>query len=598
MTEFDALSKLSDEELIREQERLLAELSVPSVGSNKPENVTPADTAIPASHNRNQVLFQWYYSQFANQSSVDQCRSDSKWLESVSHVVNDIDSCFKTVFAAYDSINEEKQRMVADLAGLDEKSKKLLDEQSVLEKEVSELELELNSKSVIRNVDSLSNQKEILIHNFSRFEQIVDSLELVRGDPRQYEHLKSRVCQIALSVGLAAIEVYSKRMLQYIDSLEGGTLSSVSLFGKFTDTLQVVGRIASLFRRKDGREFSLSVVELEKAFSDVRQRICLPVIGDYVNSLIPNQKLSSSLRKGIYFVNSVGKQEQDLFELAVGSEGTQGDSFLTLLRAVGLALYYPLRTGVISTSDLSELRESAEILRLEIFSSSEYLGFIQSVCLKLHRDIQERLIYRIEFLIRDDIRGAVVCDYDVIPPETVKRTYGCLDLITGVVDRQTFHEIANDAVTACVDTLVSSVDKSSSKGQLFLISQLLSLRERVTLIDCEYSLQAAAISEDVGMTDQIKRLVAQNHQMKTKQLVRTRIEAELKVLCENFNAGVIAKFLAFSSNDEKRNFLSVTRDQVRSALRTEGLDLILTRPILVELERMQVDPSVLETLNI
>ena len=567
--------------LLLERDKLVAEIANSYHELREADDVKGSNLPSIDRTARHDMLLKWYHNHLSEpqQSEHDTTDSQMKWLQGVSRLVEEIESSIRIINSETQSIESEKQKMITQLAGLDEKSKKLLDEQAVLEKEVVELELESNSVNVIRDVNSLSNHKEILITSFSRFEAIVSSLDLVKADPRQHEHLKSKVCSVASSVGLSAIDIYAKRMTQYIESLEGSTLSSVSLFGKFTDTLQVVEKITSLFRQKTDREYLQSVVELEKALSEARQRISVPVIGDYISTLVQTSstKLSMNLRKAVYFVNSIGKQEQALFESFLGPAGTNSDSFLALLRAVGLGLYYPLRTAVISTSELSDLRESAEILRLEIFASPEYLGFIQSVCLKLHRDIQERLIYRVESFVRDEIRNSSGEN-----PDFVKKTFECLEIITGVVDSQTFHEIANEAVTACVDTLMAD---PGTKNKLFLIAQLLALRERITLIDCEYSLMGDEVQQAGGLTDQLKRLVSSKHEKidRMNKQVRGRIEHELKILCETFNAGVVAKTLSLGSDEDRVAYLKSIRVDVRAALKTEGLDIVLMRPILAGL---------------
>jgi hypothetical protein len=590
--------------LVIERDRLVAEIG------NSYHNAARAETTkAPAPQGnerttRHELLFKWYHSQLVEKPEPQAESSDTqmKWLQGVSRLVDEIESCLRVIGSETATVGTEKQKMITQLAGLDEKSKKLLEEQAVLEKEVMELELESNAVNVIRNVNLLSNHKELLVTSFPRFEAIVSSLDLVKADPRQYESLKSKICSVAASVGLSAIDIYKKRMTQYIDSLEGSTLSSVSLFGKFTETLQVVGKISNLFRKKDEREYLQSVVELEKALSEARQRISVPVISDYINTLLQTseeKKLPVNLRKSVYFVNSIGKQEQALFESILGAGGTNSDSFLSLLRTIGLALYYPLRTAVISTQQLSDLRESAEILRLEIFASQEYLGFVQSVCLKLHRDIQERLIYRVESFVRDEIRRSPENFLRPESPEFVKKTFECLEIITGVVDSQTFHEIANEAVTACVDTLMTN---AGSKNKLFLIAQLLALRERITLIDCEYSLIGGLGDGDNqarGLTDQLKRLLSTTDDRPSKGMqIRARIEHELKSLCESFNAGIVAKVLSLSSDEQRVDYLRTVREEVRAALKAEGLDLVLTRPILAALRSMgSVNDQVLAQLG-
>jgi hypothetical protein len=285
---------------------------------------------------------------------------------------------------------------------------------------------------------------------------------------------------------------------------------------------------------------------------------------------------------------------------------------LSLFRNIGLGLYHPLRSAVISSEDVNELRESAEVIRLEVLTENageSYFPFVQSVVIKLHRDIQERLIFRIESFIRDQIKGFTqwsLEDISGVRPQVVEKTYQCLELITGVVDSHTFHEIANEVINACVDVLVKSdttrLFHSKQERSLFLISQLLALRERITLIDCEYSLlvvQSPPFFEHRGITDQFRRLMTGPAVSgRTDVAVRSRLESELKSMCDELTASVIAMTLALPTDEEKKSLLSDISEKLKSYLtQQEGLSMVLLRPIVGELRRMGVSESILPMVS-
>ena len=606
MTQSGPDSGPNEEEILKHQERLFAELDdifnkKPEIDANSPIGLQTGDSNPTKSD-----LFEFYHTKLSIHPKPRAVYSDWKWLEGVKSVMDDIDACFETVDEAIHAIDEQKKGMARDLSGLDEKSRQLLLEQRALEKEVAELDLKMNSINVIKDVSVLVNNRDMLVANFPKFRSIVESLTSVSADARQYEHLKSRVCSVAVSVGMSAIDIYSKRMMAFLDDQQGSTVSSVSLYGKFTETLTVVGNIAKLFRAQSERDFSQAITELERGFVDVRERIIVPVLGDFNKTSIASLSLSKSIRKSVLFANSIAKQEASFFD-SLFSQSRQSDStsdsLQSLFGAVGLALYQPVRTAVISSDDLGQLRESAEIIRLEILTAdnNDYYPFIQAVVTKLHRDIQERLIYRVESFIRDEIKGFTTWVKDDIsnglPPPPVRKTYECLDLITGVVDSQTFHEIANEAVIACVQvlpgvrTVTPPLFESSEDAFLFLIVQLLSLRERITVIDCEYSLLAVTSPlEHRGLTDQIRKLVTSGPSLPGRDVpVRTRIESELKARCDEFNAAVIARAIGLGSNDERTTYLESLRERMKTRLTSEsGLDVVLLRPIVAELKRMNL----------
>jgi hypothetical protein len=333
-----------------------------------------------------------------------------------------------------------------------------------------------------------------------------------------------------------------------------------------------------------------------------------------MNGLLSSKsiQLSNVIRKSVYFVDSIAKQEIALFRSVFPDTVESNDALLSLFRNMGLGLYHPLRSAVISSEDVDELRESAEIIRLEVLTETRgesYFRFVQSVVMKLHRDIQERLIFRIESFIRDNIKGFTQWSPDDISgtrPQVVNKTYQCIELITGVVDSHTFHEIANEAINACVDVVVKSDThlffESKQERWLFLISQLLALRERVSLMDCEYSLlvvQSPPFFEHRGITDQFRRLITGPAVAgRTDVAVRSRIESELKSMCDEFTASVIAMTLALPSDEEKKSLLSEISEKLKSRLtQQDGLSMVLLRPIVGALRRMGVSESVLPVVS-
>lgn len=589
---------LSKDELLKEYEVLLAdvlaeysshELSTPDSPSVFPQASVESPTQ--------SEIYKFYYKKLSEPTVFNNTLDDLKWLDGVKGVIDEIELCLRSFAEQIDSVELEKKQMLAELSGLDGKAKHQLAQQAILEKEVAGLELEVNSVKVVRDVDALMNRKEILLSNFSKFEGIVKSLDLVSGDMRQYDHLKSKVCSLGVSVGTAAIEVYTKRMLQYIEDKEGSAVSSMSLFGKFSETLTVITKLSLLFGgSKPDREFSMAVSELEKVFADARERILIPVLGQYIQTILKSECLSNSIRRTVYFAESFANQESSFFISVFGKERKLGDALSGLLRAMGLAMYYPLRTGVIVSEDLSDLRESAEVIRLEVLTLKTSFSFILNVAFKLHRDVQERLIYRIEAFIRDNIRR--FADWSESRScEPVEKTFECLALITGVVDYQTFHEIANEAVSVCVDVLAEvpvSVFPSEEDRYLFLIAQLLALRERITSIDCEMGTSFSASSSrttsirsdhravPVGITDQFKRLwFSRSYHGEDKEsstMIRLKIETQLRSVCDQFTAHVVAKLRTDPTKLEETK--SKIKFHLKKSASENNLENVLLRPIM------------------
>ena len=537
--------------------------------------------------------------------------SEWKWLDGVRAVAGELQNCVSTVTDEIDGIEKENLTMVSELSGLDEKSKRLLGEQDLIEKRVNDLESKMITVSAIRDVNLILNDRDLIVTDFPLFEKSIKELvaaftyvsstpDQVLGLSRQLENLRSRVCSTAVFVCTSAIEIYTRRM-QVIVS-EKSTVNTSALYNRHTDTLNVVGKVCEVFRRY---EWSDPVSEIEKPYFESRSKILGPIMNAYMTQTIASLNLSAAVRKTVYFINSIIDQELMLYRNYAGKLATSPSMHLNiLLRDLSAWLYNPLRTSVITCMDLNELRESAEIIRLEIIpdKSREIAPTIISLVYKLHRDIQERLIYRIEAFIRDEIRSSSV-------PETMlEKTKECLSVITGVLDPLTFHEISNEALTACVDVLISVPGKDEG-SRLKLIAQLLQLRERVTMIDCEYSLMAISspLFDQPGLTDTIRRLVNRSTSSTPNSgavtpeetSVRVRIELVLRTLCDEFSALVIATVMTRSGDEKLSEYLRSVQKQINEIFSFDpSIEHVLVRPIVAELKsNSTVPPPVVEMVE-
>lgn len=85
---------------------------------------------------------------------------------------------------------------------------------------------------------------------------------------------------------------------------------------------------------------------------------------------------------------------------------------------------------------------------------------------------------------------------------------------------------------------------------------------------------------------------------RTDVAVRSRIESELKSMCDEFTASVIAMTLALPTDEEKKSLLSDISKKLKSHLtQQDGLSMVLLRPIVGELRRMGVSESILPVVS-
>eukprot|EP00913_Durusdinium_trenchii_P017022 g16007.t1 len=193
-----------------------------------------------------------------------------------------------------------------------------------------------------------------------------------------------------------------------------------------------------------------------------------------------------------------------------------------------------MRPLVLACNSIDSLREIADCLQMDVLEpqrrSSDGLVSFLGVVYRLHKDVQEKLIYRVEMYIRDDIKGYVPSSSDMDYPSmlyscdseanqdpdpmlgefrkgwfpSLPRTLSILAKIYRVLEMSTFQGIAQEAVDLCMHTLKEASQvlarrslPSSSElqavlplvqmmdSQLFLVKHLLLLREQVAAFECE-----------------------------------------------------------------------------------------------------------------
>ncbi|CAE7435699.1 RPS13A [Symbiodinium sp. CCMP2592] len=170
-----------------------------------------------------------------------------------------------------------------------------------------------------------------------------------------------------------------------------------------------------------------------------------------------------------------------------------------------------------------ELRHQQEVYRLADVC-------VLGVVYRLHKDVQEKLIYRVEMYIREEIKGYVLGSSDLDYPSilygsgtdtphqetamgqfqrgwypTLPRTLSILAKIYRVLEMSTFQGLAQEAVDLCMRSLKEASEYLSRRSlpscdaslqvfqplvqmmdsQLFLVKHLLLLREQVAAFECE-----------------------------------------------------------------------------------------------------------------
>ena len=134
-------------------------------------------------------------------------------------------------------------------------------------------------------------------------------------------------------------------------------------------------------------------------------------------------------------------------------------------------------------------------------------------------DIQERMIYRAQKFLRDEVGNYIPSSMDIDYPKKLmfcnnltknnslnlssqsalwypplEKTLKCLSSLYRCIESTTFSGLAQEAISLCTDNIILaskiiSRTSGASDGQLFLIKHLLILREQIAPFDAEYTIE-------------------------------------------------------------------------------------------------------------
>ncbi|WIA18992.1 hypothetical protein OEZ85_003659 [Tetradesmus obliquus] len=334
------------------------------------------------------------------------------------------------------------------------------------------------------------------------------------------------------------------------------------------------GLLAQVEAKAGRQEYARLLEECRQLYCSVRQQLVEPHLSAKLASLT-GLPLPGLVRAGTEQLLRTSQLEGQLLEqlfgtaAAVGSAARQGsgqqqqpglgEALRPLLEPLGQLLYDLLRPRFVQLADMDTLAELIDILQHEVLREQlarragpggEALVPTLSRALA---DLQERLIYRAQAFIKDEVESYVPAGDDLAYPAKleaaaakasaaaaageitedagedadgaqaaaaaagqwyppVRSTLLLLSKLYRCIDTKIFAGLAQEAVaacTACVQAAGRQVAKQSGAldGQLFVIQHLLFLREQIAQFDVEFS--ATDIDLDfTHMRDHMRRIMS------------------------------------------------------------------------------------------
>ncbi|KAK9817306.1 hypothetical protein WJX72_012420 [[Myrmecia] bisecta] len=368
------------------------------------------------------------------------------------------------------------------------------------------------------------------------------------------------------------------------------------------------GLLQGMESRSQRPEYARLVADCQQAYCDTRLHLVSGVtrerIAEYAREPLP-----SLMRHGCSYLMQVCQLEHQLFDHFFPGEDPEGTPLAPLMDPLCTILYDTLRPAFIQLQDLDDLCELVDILEHEVLEEAlgrrgEAVAPLRPVLLRTLADIQERLTFRTHAFIKEEVVGYQPKPADLDYPaklqqleqqradeaeaaaqngqavwtedaerESAMDTYSawyppvqqtllCLSKLYRCVDPRVFGSLAQEAVSSCAASVQAAsrqVAKRSSlmDGQLFMIKQLLILREQIAPFEAEFAITEKDL-DFTHMRAHLRRIMAGQVSLFTlsseNAMVQVfskgprvlenqvdskkELEKQLKVTCESFIMGV------------------------------------------------------------
>lgn len=277
--------------------------------------------------------------------------------------------------------------------------------------------------------------------------------------------------------------------------------------------------------RASRKEYSQVLSDCHKLYCEQRLSLVQGVVMQRLAEYARNEPLTSLTRSGGAYLIQVCQLEHQLFDHFFPSSSSEVANLTPLVDPLCTALYDTLRPKFIHEADLDQLCELVEILKGEMLDEQlsrrgESVAGLRPIILRTLADVQERLTFRAQTYMRDEIANYLPLAEDLDYPSKleqaaaaaaasghedeesrdayaawytpVERTLSCLSKLYRCLEPGIFTGLAQDGVNMCSSSIQRAsklIAKKSSfmDAQLFLIKHLLILREQISPFDIEFS---------------------------------------------------------------------------------------------------------------
>ncbi|MEW5317182.1 MAG: hypothetical protein WDW38_008507 [Sanguina aurantia] len=267
------------------------------------------------------------------------------------------------------------------------------------------------------------------------------------------------------------------------------------------------GLFKDLESRSQRQEYTRLLSECHQLYCAARLQLIAPFVQQRVSE-VGGLALTTATRNGCEHLMRVCQQEAVLFEAFFPATSPDSSQALApLMEPLATMLYDALRPHIVQLHHLDELCELVDILKHEVLG--EQAGrrgsggdALKPILERTLADIQGRLIFRCQ----------ANADPTALLYPPLRATLTCLSKLYRAVDARIFGGMAQDAVSACTNSVQQASWQVARKSgpldaQLFIIKHLLFLREQIVPFEVDFAVTDIDL-DFTHMRDHMRRILA------------------------------------------------------------------------------------------
>lgn len=492
-----------------------------------------------------------FYKWFTDLESAMKSETEEKHQRYVNTLTEHMQTCdqilnqLDNTLHLFDDLQEQHQAVATKTKTLHDACERLVLEKDRLVEFADALRNKLNYFDELENIATQVYSPTISVasgHFLPLLKRLDECISYVSNNPQyadsgvyivKFRQLQSRALSMVRTHVLGVLKTASQQV-------QAGIKESAAMNGKAalpeaaeTSVLYVRFKAAAseikplmeeIENRNSKTEYAQILADCHSLYCEQRLSLVRGVVRQRISDYSKSEALASLTRQGCAYLMQVCQSEHQLFDHFFSLSSSDISNLAPLIDPLCTVLYDILRPKLIHEADLVLLCELVEILKGEVLEEElgrrgESVAGLKPTIIRILADVQERLTFRAQTHMRDEIANYLPSSEDLDYPAKLEReaslvadvegeegrdaygtwypplekTLSCLSKLYRCLEPAIFTGLAQDSIGVCALSIQKAsklIIKQSSPmdGQLFLIKHLLILREQIAPFDIDFAI--------------------------------------------------------------------------------------------------------------